>query len=110
MTNYKEILNKEILKNITIKDIIIVALVPTVITIGYYGFKAYKAHKEKKKEGEILPSFGGIEGGGSEKLEVSPFGGIKGGGGEETKVIPITRGQEVKENLEIDNTKWVKTN
>lgn len=98
MVNYKEILNKEVLKNITIKDILIVALVPTIITVGYYGVKAYKAYKKKKEEGEILPSFGGIEGSGSEKSEVSPSGGIKGGG------------QEVKENLEIDNTKWVKTN
>ncbi len=97
MINYKEIL-----KSITLKDVVIVCLVPTVITIGYYGLKAYKAHKKKSEDrSQKLEDGSEKTEVGSEKLEDKK---------EETKVIPITKGQEVKENLEIDNTKWVKTN
>ncbi len=33
-----------------IKNILFVALVPSVITASYYGYKAYKSYKNKKDE------------------------------------------------------------
>jgi len=89
---------KKILKSVTLKDVLIVALVPSVVTVGYYGYKAFKNYRDNKseepnKEGEIE-----VE---SEKKEDK----------KETKVIPINKDivkDDEAEKKDIDKTEKLK--
>ena len=90
---------KKLIKNITIKDVAIVLLVPTVVSVGYYGYKAYKKHKDEKEEEsnkEGLEKTGGVDGEEIRSEEVET---------KEVKIIPITRGAIDKNKEETKKIK-----
>lgn len=111
---------KKILKSITLKDVLIVALVPSVLSAGYYGYKAFKKYQENKKEGigdieskdVVIEKTSEIEGDENKvKIdvvsEISEIGEVEKESG--AKIIPITRGvSNEEEKEEIVENKIIK--
>jgi len=89
---------KKILKSVTLKDVFIVVLVPSVVTVGYYGYKAFKNYRDNKSEDHKKEEGTEVE---DEKKE----------GKKETKVIPINKDimkDGETENKDIDKTEKLK--
>lgn len=88
-----------------VKNVLFVALVPTVIVAGYYGYKAFKNYSDKNKEGEQDEN----EESEKDNEDKSNITSSEEENTRETKVIPITRGIEVKPTEEEkEQTKNIK--
>ena len=75
-----------------VKNVLFVALVPTVIVAGYYGYKAFKDYSNKKKEGEEEDENKESEPEKDNEVKLNVISESKEENKEEAKVIPITRG------------------